>query len=165
MKKDSLVIRHADENDTGILLEFIKQLAEYEKKIDEVVATEAGLHDVLFKRKIAEALIAEFRGEAAGFAVFFHNFSTFIGRPGIYIEDLYVDTEFRGRGIGKALFSHIARIAIERKCCRLEWSVLHWNQPSISFYKKLGAEPKDEWVVYKLSGRALEIAAEKYTRD
>jgi GNAT superfamily N-acetyltransferase len=165
MKKDHITIRHADENDTGILLEFIKKLAAYEKKIDEVVSTESDLHNVLFKRKIAEAIVAELEGEAAGFAIFFHNISTFIGKPGIYIEDLYVDPEVRSKGIGKALFSYIARIAMERECFRLEWSVLHWNKPSISFYKNLGAEPKDEWVVYKLSGKSLKKVADMLVQD
>ena len=160
MKKESIVLRPADENDTGILLDFIKKLASYEKKMDEVIATKSDLEYVLFKMKIAEAIIAELDREAAGFAIFFYNFSTFIGKPGIYIEDLYVNPEVRGKGIGKALFTYIARLAIQRKCCRLEWSVLHWNEPSINFYKKLGAEPKDEWVVYKLSGKSLKKIAD-----
>jgi GNAT superfamily N-acetyltransferase len=165
MKKENIVLRPAEENDTGILLDFIKKLASYEKKKDEVIATESDLEYVLFRMKIAEAIIAELDGEAAGFAIFFYNFSTFIGKPGIYIEDLYVNPEVRGKGIGKALFSYIARLAIKRKCCRIEWSVLHWNKPSINFYKKLGAEPKDEWVVYKLSGKSLKKIADKRVWD
>jgi len=165
MKRGSLIIRPAEKGDTGLLLEFIKKLATYEKKIDEVVSTESDLYDVLFQQKIAEAVIAELEGEAVGFAIFFYNFSTFIGKPGIYIEDLYVNPEVRAKGIGKSLFSYIARLAVERKCCRLEWSVLHWNEPSISFYKKLGAEPKDEWIIYKMSGKALERLAGIYVQD
>ncbi len=165
MKKENINIRIADESDTGILLDFIKKLASYEKKIDEVTATESDLHDVLFNQKIVDAIIAELDGEAVGFAVFFHNFSTFIGKPGIYIEDMYVNPEARGKGVGKAIFSYIAGYALKRKCCRLEWSVLHWNEPSIDFYKRLGAEPKDEWIVYKLSGKSLEKVAGMYVQD
>ena len=165
MKKENINIRIADGGDTGILLDFIKKLASYENKLDEVVAAESDLHDVLFKQKIAEAIIAELDGEAVGFAIFFYNFSTFIGKPGIYIEDLYVNPEARGKGIGKALFSYIAELALKRKCCRIEWSVLHWNKPSISFYRRLGAEPKDEWVIYKLSGKSLKKVADMYFQD
>jgi GNAT superfamily N-acetyltransferase len=165
MEKENIILRPAEENDTGILLDFIKKLASYEKKTDEVIATESDLECVLFRMKIAEAIIAELDGEAAGFAIFFYNFSTFIGKPGIYIEDLFVNPEVRGKGIGKALLSYIARLAIKRKCCRLEWSVLHWNEPSINFYKKLGAEPKDEWVGYKLSGKSLKKIADMRVWD
>ncbi len=162
MRKAGLKIRPASKDDAGLILDFIKKLAKYEKKIKEVVATEEDIFDILFVQKLAEAIIAEIEGRPAGFAIFFYNFSTFIGRPGIYIEDLYVNPEVRGKGIGKSLFSYIASLAVERKCCRLEWSVLHWNEPSINFYKKLGARPKKEWVIYNISGKALEKAAGIY---
>ena len=127
---------------------------------DEVVATEDGLRDSLFgERRYAEVLIAEHDGAPAGFALFFHNFSTFLGKPGIYLEDLYVKPAFRGSGIGKKLLVHLASLAKRRGCGRLEWWVLDWNEPSIGFYKKLGAVPMDDWTVYRVSGLALEDLA------
>lgn len=158
-EKDRFIIRPAQESDTAILLDFIKRLADYEKRLNEVIATEEDIRNVIFGKKIAEAIIAEHKKTPAGFALFFHNFSTFLGKPGIYIEDLFVCPEFRGKGLGKLLFSYIAQLAIERNCGRVEWTVLTWNEPAISFYKKIGAVPKDEWMLYKLSGNALEKLA------
>ena len=153
-------IREATEEDVPLILSLIRELAEYEKLSDEVVATEEGLRDSLFgERRYAEVLIAEHDGAPAGFALFFHNFSTFLGKPGIYLEDLYVKSEFRGGGIGKRLLVRLARLARERDCGRLEWWVLDWNEPSIGFYRKLGAVPMDDWTVYRLSGTALEDLA------
>ena len=153
-------VRKATEDDVPLILSLIRELAEYEKLSHEVVATEAGLRKSLFgERPYAEVLVAEHEGAPAGFALFFHNFSTFLGRPGIYLEDLYVKPEFRGTGIGKELLVHLARLAKRRDCGRLEWWVLDWNEPSIGFYKKLGAVPMDDWTVYRVSGPALEDLA------
>lgn len=158
-KKDGFIIRPAQERDTALLLDFIKRLADYEKRLQEVVATEEDIKSVVFERKIAEALIAEHMGKPAGFAIFFYNFSTFLGKPGIYIEDLFVSPEFRGKGLGKLIFSFIARLAIQRNCGRVEWTVLTWNEPAINFYKKIGALPKNEWMLYKINGNALKELA------
>jgi len=158
-EKDKFIIRLAQERDTSLLLDFIRRLADYEKRLHEVTATEEDVKSVIFGRKIAEAIIAEYNGEPAGFAIFFYNFSTFLGKPGIYIEDLFVCAEFRGRGLGKRLFSYIAKLAIQRNCGRVEWTVLTWNEPAINFYEKIGAVPKNEWMLYKLSGHTLEKLA------
>ena len=153
-------IREATEEDVPLILSLIRELAEYEKLSDEVVATEDGLRENLFgERRYAEVLIAEHGGTPAGFALFFHNFSTFLGKPGIYLEDLYVKPEFRGAGIGKELLVHLARLAKRRDCGRLEWWVLDWNEPAIGFYRSVGAEPMDDWTVYRVSGSALEDLA------
>jgi GNAT superfamily N-acetyltransferase len=157
--KDKFIIRTAQESDTAVLLDFIRRLADYEKRLHEVTATEEDIRSVVFGKKVAEAIIAEHEGIPAGFAIFFHNFSTFLGKPGIYIEDLFVCPEFRGKGLGKLLFSYIAQLAVERNCGRVEWTVLTWNEPAINFYKKIGAIPKSEWMLYKLSGNALEKLA------
>ena len=150
-------IRGATEEDVPLVLSLIRELAEYEKLSHEVVATEEGLRDSLFgERRYAEVLIAEQDGTPAGFALFFHNFSTFLGKPGIYLEDLYVKPAFRGAGIGKKLLVYLASLAKRRGCGRLEWWVLDWNEPSIGFYKKLGAIPMDDWTVYRVTGEALE---------
>lgn len=155
-----LEIRPAEREDVPLILRFIKELAEYEKLSHEVSATEDVLAESLFgERRVAEALLAYSGGEPAGFALFFHNFSTFLGRPGIYLEDLFVRPEFRGLGIGKALLTHLARLAEERGCGRLEWWVLDWNEPSIGFYRSLGAVAMDEWTVYRLSGDELQRLA------
>ena len=139
---------------------FIKKLADYEKLSHEVVATEDSLQAVLFgERRYAETVIAYEHNEPVGFALFFHNFSTFVGKPGIYLEDLFVDPEHRGKGYGKALLAHLAKLAQERNCGRLEWAVLNWNKPSIEFYESLGAKPMNEWTVYRLTGEALENLA------
>jgi GNAT superfamily N-acetyltransferase len=155
-----LEIRVATEDDVQLLLSLIKELAEYERLSHEVVATEETLRDSLFgERPVAEALLS-FLGDApAGFALFFHNFSTFLGKPGIYLEDLYVRPEFRGAGVGRALLVHIAGLAKERNCGRLEWSVLDWNESAIGFYKGIGASPVSGWTVYRVTGEALEELA------
>ena len=149
-------IRFAGQADAPLILQFIKGLAEYEKLTHEVRATETQLRETLFgARRYAEVIIGEYKGEPVGFALFFHNYSTFLGQPGIYLEDLFVQPGMRGRGFGKALFTFLARLAVERNCGRLEWAVLDWNAPAIGFYKKLGATPMDEWTVFRLTGDAL----------
>jgi GNAT superfamily N-acetyltransferase len=151
-----LRLRFAREDDVDVVLGFIQELADYEKLSHEVVADEATLHRSLFgDRQVAEVLIAEYHD-----ALFFHNFSTFLGRPGIYLEDLYVKPEARGRGIGKALLAYIARLATQRGCGRVEWWVLDRNRPAIEFYERLGAIPMDEWTVFRLTGEALEDLAD-----
>ena len=153
-------IRPATEDDVPIILSLIRELAEYERLSHEVVATEGLLRESLFgERRGAEVLIACCKGAPAGFALFFHSFSTFLGRPGIYLEDLYVKPEFRGRGIGRALLAHLARLGKERGCGRLECAVLDWNEPAIKLYKSIGAVPMDEWTVYRVTGEALETLA------
>ena len=151
----ALTFRFAEAADTPLILNFIRALAEYEKMADLVVADEALLGDQLFHKKNAEVIFAMEEGKEVGFALFFHNFSTFLGRSGLYLEDLYVLPEFRGKGYGKALLQKLAAIAVERGCGRMEWWCLDWNQPSIDFYKALGAEPMDEWTVYRLTGETL----------
>ncbi len=156
-----LSIRRAVVDDVPLILALIRELAEYEKLAHEVVATEDGLRASLFgERPYAETLIAEQDGQPAGFALFFHNYSTFLGQTGLYLEDLYVRPEFRGRGIGLALLRELAALALERGCGRLEWWVLDWNEPAIEFYRKLGAQPMDDWTVYRLSGDALRALAD-----
>jgi len=153
---DAPLIRAATVADVPAILGLIRELAEYERLLDMVVATEASLQRSLFgPRPFAEALIAEVAGEAVGFAVFFHNFSTFLGKPGVYLEDLFVRPAFRGRGLGKALLTRVARIAVERDCGRMEWSVLNWNEPAIRFYESLGAQPLSDWTMYRLTGDTL----------
>ena len=147
--------RFATEEDTSLILFFIKELAAYEKMANEVVATEELLHHWIFEQKKAEVIFALEDGKEVGFALFFHNFSTFLGRAGIYLEDLYVRPEFRGRGYGKGLICQLARIAVERGCGRLEWWCLDWNQPSIDFYLSLGAEPMRDWTVYRIAGETM----------
>lgn len=155
-----ICVRDAAGDDVPLILSFIRELAEYEKLSHEVAATEGSLRETLFgERRYAEVLIGEQDGTPAGFALFFHNYSTFLGKPGIYLEDLYVRPEFRGDGIGRALLARLARLAVERGCGRLEWWVLDWNEPSIGFYKKIGAVPMDDWTVYRLTGEALEELA------
>ena len=155
-------IRFANEDDAGLVLDFIKQLADYEKRPHEVVATETDIKEALFERKLIEVIISEFEGNPVGFALFFHNFSTFLGKPGIYIEDLYVNPEMRGKGIGTLMLAFLAGLALERKCGRVEWTVLKWNEPSIKFYEKMGAAPKDEWTLYKISGEELKNLGKKF---
>ncbi|MEE8434133.1 MAG: GNAT family N-acetyltransferase [bacterium] len=158
---DGFKIRPAVEVDTPLILHFIRKLAEYEKKADQVRATEADLREMLFaERPMAEVIIGEQDGEAVGFALFFHNFSTFLGRPGLYLEDIFINPEQRGNSYGRAMMVHLARLARERNCARFEWSVLNWNEPAIGFYQKLGAVPKDEWDLYQITGEALERLAE-----
>lgn len=148
-------IRLAEEKDVSLILHFIKELADYEKMLSEVVATEEILREWIFEKNKAEVIFAMEDDKEIGFALFFHNFSTFLGRAGVYLEDLYVIPEYRGKGYGKALLKHLAKIAVERGCGRLEWWCLDWNQPSIDFYRSLGAQPMDEWTVYRISGDAL----------
>lgn len=149
-------IERATERDVPVVLQMIRDLAEYERMADQVVATEASLREALFTgRPDAEVLLAYADDRPAGFALFFHNFSTFVGRRGLYLEDLFVKPEFRGAGIGKRLLVELARIALERNCGRFEWSVLDWNEPAIGFYKKLGAVPLEEWTIFRVSGDAL----------
>ena len=152
----SLSIRSATPADISLIGQFIRDLAEYEKLGHEVRFDEAVMAQKLFgPRPFAEVLIGEIDGTAQGFALFFHNFSTFEGRPGIYLEDLFVRPDARGSGLGKALLGKLAALAVERDCARLEWSVLDWNTPAIDFYKALGARPMDEWTVYRVDGDAL----------
>lgn len=154
-----LTFRFAQESDTPLILWFIRALAEYEHLADQVVADEATLKDQLFRRKGAEVLFALEDGKEVGFALFFHNFSTFLGRAGLYLEDLYVLPEYRGKGYGKALFRRLVTVAVERGCGRMEWWCLDWNTPSIGFYKALGAQAMEEWTVYRLTGKALDDLA------
>ena len=155
-----IVFRNAEKNDINLILSFIKELAEYEKMSADVVATEALLEEWIFEKKIAEVMFVMEEEKEVGFILFFHNFSTFLGRGGIYLEDLYVKPEYRGKGYGKALLKRLAQIAVERECGRLEWSCLNWNQPSIDFYLSLGAIPMSEWTVYRLTGETLKRLAE-----
>jgi GNAT superfamily N-acetyltransferase len=153
-------IRGATKADVSIILSFIKKLADYERLSHEVVATEETLRETLFgRRRTAEIAIGYFKGEPVSFVLYFHNYSTFLGRPGIYIEDLFVDEAFRRRGFGSALLRYVAGVANERRCGRLEWSVLDWNEPAINFYKKLGAVPMSEWTVFRVTGKELEKLA------
>ena len=147
--------RFANEEDCGLILSFIRQLAAYEKMSDQVVATEDLLREWIFEKKKAEVLFACEGEKEVGFALFFHNFSTFLGRAGIYLEDLFVFPEYRGKGYGKALLKKLAQITVERGCGRLEWACLDWNQPSIDFYHSLGSIPMDEWTTYRLTGDTL----------
>ena len=157
------VIRLAEKEDAGLILRFIKGLADYEKLSQEVTATEDLLRETLFgARQVAEVIIGEYRGDAVAFALFFHNYSTFLGRSGIYLEDLFVKPEMRGHGFGKVLLAYLAKLATERKCGRVEWSVLDWNTSAIGFYQKLGAVAKDEWTVHRLTGEALDQLAKEF---
>lgn len=162
----ALQIRLATPDDTPLILACIRGLAEYERMADQVVATEELLREQLFGPEPgAEVLIAEWDGAPAGFALFFHNFSTFLGRRGLWLEDLFVFPTFRGHGIGKALLARLAAIAVERQCGRLEWWVLDWNEDAIGFYRALGAEAMDEWTVFRLTGDALVRLAVSETRE
>lgn len=155
VKNEHFNIRFAVREDCELILDFIKRLADYEHLLDEVVASKEVLELWIFDKKKAEVIIAEEDGEPVGFALFFHNFSTFLGRAGVYLEDLFVIPEKRGRGYGKALLQKLAQIAVDRGCGRLEWWCLDWNEPSIDFYKKLGAISMDEWTVYRIAGKRL----------
>ena len=155
----AFTIREATEYEVADILDFINRLAAYENLSSAVVATEAMLHEWIFARKSAEVLFALEDDKKVGFALFFHNFSTFLGRSGLYLEDLFVLPEYRGKGYGKALLQTMARIAVERGYGRMEWSCLDWNENSIAFYKSLGAVPMDEWTVYRLEGKTLEDVA------
>jgi len=158
--KNRFEIRFATIEDVPLILTFIKELAEYEKLLHEVVATEAILRETLFgKDAHAEVILGFYEDEPVGFALFFHNFSTFLGRSGIYLEDLFVRPTVRGKGLGKKMLRYLAKLAKERNCGRLEWWVLDWNTPSIEFYKKIGAKAMDEWTVYRVTGEALDELA------
>lgn len=155
-----LTIVPARESDVALILEFIRKLAEYERLSAEVIADEGAVREALFSaRPAAEVVIAYWADEPVGFAVYFPSFSTFVGRPGLYLEDLFVVPSFRGRGVGKALLGFVANIAKKRNCARLEWAVLDWNQPAINFYCGLGAVPMQEWTVFRLTGPALDDLA------
>ena len=157
---NKLDFRFAEEKDAALILGFVKELAEYEKMSNDVVATEALLKEWIFEKKKAEVIFALEEGVAVGFALFFHNFSTFLGRAGIYLEDLYVKPEYRGKGYGKGLLKKLAQITVERGCGRLEWCCLDWNTPSIDFYLSLGAKPMEDWTSYRLTGDTLKSLAE-----
>jgi len=152
-----LFIRQAQKEDVPLLLDFIKQLADYEKLSHVVVADAESLRRTLFGEiAFAEVILADFQNQSVGFALFFHNYSTFLGKPGIYLEDLFVVPAMRGKGIGRELLKYLARLTKERNCGRLEWSVLDWNKPAIEFYKNMGAVPMEQWTVFRLTGKALE---------
>ena len=154
-------IRTATLADVGTILQLIRDLATYERAPNEVTATEGQLREILFgKKPAAEVLLALADGLPVGFAVYFHNFSTWLGRPGLYLEDLFVKPEERGKGYGRALLVHLGRIARDRRCGRMEWAVLNWNEPAIEFYRKLGAKPMDEWTVYRLTSDGIRALAD-----
>lgn len=158
-----VTLRPARVDDVGLVLALIRELADYEKEPDAVRADEAMLARQLFgERPAAEVVIAQVDGEPAGFALFFHNFSTWLGQRGLYLEDLFVRPRFRGRGVGQVLMAYLARLAVERDCGRFEWSVLDWNTPAIDFYRRLGAAPMDEWTVQRLTGPALRALADSF---
>ena len=158
--KDTFEFRYAKDTDVKLILYFIKELAKYENMLDDVVTTQELLQDWIFVKKKAEVIFAVVDGKEIGMALFFHNFSTFVGRAGIYLEDLFVLPEYRGKGYGKAIFKRLAQIALERSCGRLEWSCLDWNQPSIEFYLSLGAQQMQDWTVYRVEGKTLHNMAE-----
>jgi GNAT superfamily N-acetyltransferase len=159
----SFVLREASVADVPLILSFIRELADYEKLSHEVVATEAVLRESLFgNRRVAEVVLGYYRDEPTAFALFFHNFSTFLGQQGIYLEDLYVKPRMRGRGIGKIMLAYLARLARERDCGRLEWWVLDWNEPAWRFYRSIGARAMDEWTVHRITGDSLEELAERF---
>ena len=151
-----MTFRYAERKDVNLILQFIKELADYEKMLDEVVATPELLEEWIFDKNKAEVIFVLEDSKEVGFALFFHNFSTFLGRSGIYLEDLYVKPECRGKGYGKALLTKLAQIAVERGCGRLEWWCLDWNQKSIDFYKSMGAVPMSDWTVYRIAGETLQ---------
>jgi len=155
-----LSFRFAEKKDAALILDFIKELAEYEKMLDEVVTDEKTLEEWIFDKEKAEVIFAVVDGKEIGFAVFFHNFSTFLGRAGLYLEDLFVKPEYRGKGYGRAILKKLASIAVERGCGRFEWWCLDWNKPSIDFYMSLGAEPMSDWTVYRITGDTLKKLAE-----
>jgi GNAT superfamily N-acetyltransferase len=155
------VIREAYSSDINLIFDFICDLADYEKLRHDVTATPEILHESIFVKKQAEVLIAELDGLPVGFALYFHNFSTFKGKACLYLEDIFIKPQYRGKGFGKAIFNRLAQIAVERGCDRFDWAVLDWNEPSINFYKSLGAFPMDEWTVFRLTGDALKSVAHK----
>lgn len=156
-------IHHAEEKDVRLIHSLITELAEYEKMLDEMVATVALLREHLFgENKFVEVVLGYYNGIPVGFALFFHNFSTFVGKPGLYLEDLYIKPEFRGKGFGKSLLAYLAKLAVERDCGRYEWTVLDWNEPSLKFYKMLGAKVMDEWLIHRMTGEELKKLAEQF---
>jgi len=160
--ENNLKIRSAEINDTPIILKLIKDLSIYEKLTHQFINNEVLLKKYLFgEKRFAEVLIADFKNQPVGFALFFHNYSTFVGKPGIYLEDLFVQPEMRGKGIGRELFLELVKIAKERNCGRVEWSVLNWNTPAIDFYKNMGAVPMDEWIVYRLTADKIDTMVSK----
>lgn len=161
-KIEGFKIRQAKREDTPLILQFIKELAEYEKMSDDVVATEEILEESLFDKKTAEVIFGEYNGKAVGFALYFHNFSTFVGRPGLYLEDIFIRPEARGKGFGKTIFSYLAKVAKERNCGRMEWVCLDWNTPSIEFYKNIGAIPMDEWTIYRAEEKVFNEMVEEF---
>ncbi|PRX34819.1 ribosomal protein S18 acetylase RimI-like enzyme [Orenia metallireducens] len=160
-KSKDFKLRFAQKDDTGLILDFINALAEYENLSHEVVATEESLRESLFERNVAEVIIGEYQDKAVSFALFFHNFSTFLGKPGIYLEDLFVKPAYRGKGFGKTMLSYLAKLAKERGCGRFEWACLDWNEPSIEFYQSVGAVALEEWSIYRVTGDALDQLAAK----
>ena len=159
--ENKVTFRNAERKDTGLILQFVKELAAYEDMSDDVIADESILETWIFDKQKAEVLFAVVDGTEVGFALFFHNFSTFLGRAGLYLEDLFVMPEYRGKGYGKALLKKLASIAVERGCGRLEWWCLDWNQPSIDFYLSLDAEPMSDWTVYRIAGDTLQNLAQE----
>jgi len=162
IREEGFFIRKANKNDVSTILRFICELAEYENALEEVYATEETLHKSLFIDESAEVIIGEYNGVPVGFALFFHNYSTWRANAGLYLEDLYIIPDVRGKGLGKIMLSYLARTAKERGCARFEWSCLDWNEPSIKFYKGLGAQAMDEWTGYRLTGKNLEELASQY---
>jgi GNAT superfamily N-acetyltransferase len=161
-RQPGFILRTAEEKDTTLILYYIKSLAAYEKLSTQVEATEESLRRSIFELKRAEAVIAEFEGQPVGYMLFFYNYSTFHGKAGIYVEDIYVEPNMRGRGFGKIMFAYLAWLTEERECARLEWACLNWNKPSIGFYTGLGAIPMDEWKVYRLHRDSLHKLAEEF---
>ena len=161
-KMKDFKIRFAERKDTFLILNFIKELAEYENMSDEVIATVALLEENIFNQHKCEVIIGEYRDLPVAFALFFHNFSTFLGRPGIFLEDLFVKPEYRGLGVGSIFLAFLARLTIERGCGRLEWNCLDWNEPSIQFYRKMGSVPMDSWTTYRVHNEALQALASGY---
>jgi GNAT superfamily N-acetyltransferase len=162
-KIEGFQIRKAEKSDVPLVLDFIRKLADYERLSHEVTATEAQLERYLFgEEKVAEVIIGFYRDVPVGFALYFFNFSTFLAKPGIYLEDLFVLEEYRGKGFGKTLLAYLAQLALEKNCGRVEWAVLDWNEPSISFYKSLGARMMDEWIINRVTGESLEKLADRY---
>lgn len=155
-----VIFRQAKAGDEALVLEFIRGIAQYEKMLDEVVATEESIREWMVEKKMVEVIFAEAEGDTVGFALYFQNFSTFVGRAGLYLEDIFVKPQYRKKGYGKAIFKKLAQIAVERGCQRFEWVCLDWNQPSIDFYRSMGAVPMDQWTIYRLSGDAIKKAAE-----
>ncbi|MFU7514222.1 GNAT family N-acetyltransferase [Clostridium sp. HCS.1] len=157
---ENLKIRETTEEDCSLILSLIKEIAEYEKMSDQVVATEESLKESIFRNKRAEVVILELNGEAVGYALYFYNYSTFIGKSGLYLEDIFIKKEFRGKGIGKEVFKFLIKKAKEEGCKRMEWTCLNWNEPSIKFYKSLGAVPMDDWTIYRLTEKEINKLSE-----